>query len=285
MTIIEIEAFRATDATLLKARGKITIGVGDLALREAIEGAAMSRPTHVILDLDGVTTVDSSGIGELVASYTYLSKRGHRLTLTGLPNRVSDILHITQMWSIFDVKSTAREALAKILGRPGAESSFAEIIPDLYLRSRAKSLVVVPALVESTHLLREQLAREPSGLYNLAPRRFEELIAELIEDMGWSVHLTPTSHDGGRDIIAILPTDLGRHLCLVETKRFSAHRKVGIGLVRQLYGTICHEDASSGLMVTTSFYSRDAKEFAETHKHRLEIKDYHDVVKWLRSRR
>jgi anti-sigma B factor antagonist len=80
--------------TILDAKGKITIGAGDVALREAIQGS------------------DSSGIGELVSAYTSASNRGAKLALISLPPKVQDILQITQLVTVFDIFDNEDEAIS-----------------------------------------------------------------------------------------------------------------------------------------------------------------------------
>ncbi len=68
---------------------------------------------------------------------------------------------------------------------------------------------------------------------------------------------------------------------LVEAKRHSAHRPVGVELVRQLYGTLIDADANSAMMVTTSNFTSGAKIFQQRHKYKLALKDYANVVQWI----
>ncbi len=141
--------------------------------------------------------------------------------------------------------------------------------------------VAKPKIITATDALVERLQRQPADIYNLPPRQFEELIASLLDDMGWEVHLTQQSRDGGRDILAYLNTDLARLLFLVETKRYNPKRPVGVELVRTLYGTLCHEQANSAMLVTSSYFTPDAKEFQQQHVYQISLKDYQDVVKWI----
>lgn len=128
-----------------------------------------------------------------------------------------------------------------------------------------------------------RLLRVPTDLYQLLPRKFEELIAELLARDGFEVHLTPTSRDGGRDILAFHESALGRHLYLVECKRYAPSRPVDVGLVRTLYGVIEHERASSGIIVTTSSFTADAMKFRSRVEYRLHLKAYSDVKEWIRK--
>lgn len=125
------------------------------------------------------------------------------------------------------------------------------------------------------------LARNPQQLYEIEPRRFEELVAELLARQGLRVKLTPRSKDGGKDILAFAKTSLGEHLYHVECKRFAPNRPVGVALVRQLYGVIEADRATAGMLVTTSRFTEDAWAFQETVKHRMSLKAYEDIVSWI----
>ena len=65
--------------TILEPKGKITIGVGDIALREAVDQTLQAGSKDILFNLKDVTTIDSSGIGELVSAYTTVTNRGGRL--------------------------------------------------------------------------------------------------------------------------------------------------------------------------------------------------------------
>lgn len=98
--------------TILQPKGKITIGSGDIALRDSVIEALESGARDLLINLTDVSTIDSSGIGELVAAYTTVTNRGGKLKLVGLPPKVSDILQITQLVTVFEVMDTEDEALA-----------------------------------------------------------------------------------------------------------------------------------------------------------------------------
>lgn len=102
--------------TVLDAKGKITIGSGDVALREAIQGALDAGGKKILVNLKDVSTIDSSGIGELVSAYTSASNRGAELALVGLPPKVQDILQITQLVTVFDIYDDEAEAMSSMGG-------------------------------------------------------------------------------------------------------------------------------------------------------------------------
>jgi anti-sigma B factor antagonist len=96
---------------VIKLEGKITIGSGDSQLREVITNALNSGHNNLLLDMGGVTTIDSSGIGELVGSYTTVANRGGKLKLLHLPAKLNELLHVTQLITVFEVYENEPEAL------------------------------------------------------------------------------------------------------------------------------------------------------------------------------
>ncbi|WP_295715795.1 restriction endonuclease [Mucilaginibacter sp.] len=138
-----------------------------------------------------------------------------------------------------------------------------------------------PIIITANKNLASLLKKQPSDLHKLTPREFETLLAELLADMGWEVELTKQTRDGGTDILAYLNTDIGRLLCLVEAKHYRPDRKIGVDLVRTLYGTLCDAQANSAMLVTSSTFTADAREFQQKHKYQLTLRDYADVVTWI----
>lgn len=100
------------DVTIVDLNGKITIGAGDIALRNAVQQAIESGTKNVLINLHEVSTIDSSGVGELVSAYTTATNRGIRLKLVNLPDKVADILTVTQLITVFDVYDTEDDAIA-----------------------------------------------------------------------------------------------------------------------------------------------------------------------------
>ena len=108
---MKINTFQVGNVTVLAVEGKITIGAGDLALRQGVQDALNSGATNLVIDLGRVTTIDSSGVGELVSAYTTATNRGARLKLAHIPEKVNDVLTITQLITVFDVYDTVDEAV------------------------------------------------------------------------------------------------------------------------------------------------------------------------------
>jgi anti-sigma B factor antagonist len=108
---MKISARHRDGITILDPKGKITIGVGDVALRDAVQEALDAGAKKILINLTNVSTVDSSGIGEMVSAFTTVTNRGGSLKLVGLPPKVQDILQITQLITVFDVFDTEEEAV------------------------------------------------------------------------------------------------------------------------------------------------------------------------------
>jgi anti-sigma B factor antagonist len=100
------------DVTILDMDGKITIGEGSVALRTAIRRLLEEGKKKILLNLAKVGYIDSSGIGELVSSYTAIGKEAGQLKLLNLTQKLQDLLTITKLLTVFDVYESEEEALS-----------------------------------------------------------------------------------------------------------------------------------------------------------------------------
>jgi HJR/Mrr/RecB family endonuclease len=116
-------------------------------------------------------------------------------------------------------------------------------------------------------------------LLRMKPRDFERFIAEVWSRLGYEVDLTKLSGDGGYDLIAVQRAHSNEKF-LIECKRYAPSNKVGVGLVRALYGVKTAEKATKALLVTTSSYTRGAQEFMGSHCWELEGVDYDGIIQW-----
>jgi anti-sigma B factor antagonist len=97
--------------TVIEPKGKITIGEGDVLLREEISKLLAENKKQLVLDLSGVSYMDSAGVGELVSVYTSVKNRGGELKLSCLTKKIKDLLQITQLMTIFDTYESTSEAV------------------------------------------------------------------------------------------------------------------------------------------------------------------------------
>lgn len=129
--------------------------------------------------------------------------------------------------------------------------------------------------------VKKYFKKHPDKLYELSPRKFEELVASILKDMGFDVELTQATRDGGRDIIAHVRNAVCSYLTHIECKRYAADNKVGVGIIREVLGVHHIRKATKSIIVTTSFFSRDAIKEAETMENQLDLKDFTDIKNWL----
>lgn len=112
MADITITDRQAGDVAILDLDGKVTIGEGSVALRTAIRRLLGEGKNKILLNLGGVSYIDSSGIGELVSSFTAVNKEGGTLKLLKLTQKIQDLLAITKLLTVFDVYDEEETALA-----------------------------------------------------------------------------------------------------------------------------------------------------------------------------
>lgn len=112
MADINISERQAGDVTILDLEGKVTIGEGSVALRNAIRRLLGEGKTKILLNLANVGYIDSSGIGELVSSFTAVNKEGGTLKLLNLTQKIQDLLAITKLLTVFDTFDDEASALS-----------------------------------------------------------------------------------------------------------------------------------------------------------------------------
>ena len=111
MAELNIAERQAGDVTVLDMSGKITIGEGSVSLRTAVRRLLEEGKKRILFNLGGVSYIDSSGIGELVSSYTAINKEAGQLKLLNLTQKLRDLLTITKLLTVFDVYESEAEAL------------------------------------------------------------------------------------------------------------------------------------------------------------------------------
>jgi len=98
--------------TVLDLSGRITLGDGSVKLRDSVRDLLSKGSKLILLNLGDVNYIDSSGIGELVSAYTTVRNQGGELKLLNLTKKVHDLLQITKLYTVFDVKDDEASAIA-----------------------------------------------------------------------------------------------------------------------------------------------------------------------------
>ena len=111
MAELELNERQAGDVTILDMTGSVRMGEGAVSLRNSIRGLNDEGKKKILLNLAKVNYIDSSGIGELVSSYTAIGNAGGELKLLNLTQKLQDLLTITKLLTVFDVYESEEEAL------------------------------------------------------------------------------------------------------------------------------------------------------------------------------
>ncbi len=98
--------------TIVDLSGRITLGEGSVVLRDTVRDLVGKGNKKILLNLGDVTYIDSSGIGELVSAFTTVRNQGGELKLLNLTKKVHDLLQITKLYTVFDVKDDEATAIA-----------------------------------------------------------------------------------------------------------------------------------------------------------------------------
>jgi anti-sigma B factor antagonist len=100
---VKITNRQVGDVTVVDATGRITLGEGASVFRDMIRDLATKGNKKILINLSDVSYIDSSGIGEMVSSFTTVTNHGGQLKLLGLTKRVKDLLQITKLYTVFEV--------------------------------------------------------------------------------------------------------------------------------------------------------------------------------------
>jgi anti-sigma B factor antagonist len=113
---VKMNTRQVGDVTVIDAAGRITLGEGSTAFREAIKDLIAKGQKKILLNLGDISYIDSSGIGELVSGFTSVSNAGGELKLLNLTKRVQDLLQITKLYTVFEVFDDEAVALSSFQG-------------------------------------------------------------------------------------------------------------------------------------------------------------------------
>jgi hypothetical protein len=234
-------------------------------------GAVPARRSTAPSRLSGTPARLSSFPARLSAvSSTYAT--GHQAQLKSFdldPFGIAETLDEESGLPLPGVENQPRSAILAPDGTPWSEDAPERRALELSVNEISEELIA-------------RLAAEPALLYQLHHRRFEELVAELYERQGFHTVLTPQSGDGGVDVYVVRHDELGSSLSVVQCKHHAARRRIGPNLVRELRGTVETTGASAGVLITTSFFTRGARELEQEEQFRLSLQDYDQLQGLLR---
>ncbi len=99
------------DVTILDLKGKILVGEGIDELRSSIDGSVKEKESKILLNFENVPYLDSTGLGEVVRSYTSVRKMGGTIKIVNLTNKVKDLLSVTKLITVFETFEDEDKAL------------------------------------------------------------------------------------------------------------------------------------------------------------------------------
>ena len=108
---MQIEERIVGEVTILDLKGKMTLGEGDELLKDKINSLIHQGQKKLLLNLEGVPYIDSAGLGEIVRTYTTVSRQGGNLKLVNLTKRITDLLSITKLLTVFETFDSENEAV------------------------------------------------------------------------------------------------------------------------------------------------------------------------------
>jgi anti-sigma B factor antagonist len=108
---MQIEERNVGDVVVLDLKGKVTLGAGDELLKDKVNSLVNQGHRKIVLNLADVPYVDSAGLGEIVRTYTTVSKNGGSLKLLNLTKRITDLLAITKLLTVFETVDTESDAV------------------------------------------------------------------------------------------------------------------------------------------------------------------------------
>jgi anti-sigma B factor antagonist len=109
---VKLNSRQVGDVNVVDVAGRITLGEGSSTLRDALRDMVGKNQKKILLNLADVSYIDSSGIGELVSAFTSVRNQGGELKLLHLTKKVHDLLQITKLYTVFDVKDDEAQAIS-----------------------------------------------------------------------------------------------------------------------------------------------------------------------------
>lgn len=292
-----LETARAIQATHSLASSLLTLNTGPL--NAVIETVMSTRRFHeIIKHRSAINETYMADIVRIHADYTLLAKTQKALQDA---NYVSSLIRQTvtnlSTFQFPEIQSTfsrslqeAKRIRADLMDLSQESLVLLEEQSQLHFgkATQGKSEQVTRrqvALASKSDLkaLITAVAEDSDVLYQLDSRKFEELVAEALKIIGYSVELTKQTRDGGRDIIATKEDFGGRKIVQVECKRYAPSNKVSVDVPQRLLGVVVGQASTNGLVVTTSDFSADARRFARDNSPVLILKNGEQFVDLLRE--
>lgn len=128
----------------------------------------------------------------------------------------------------------------------------------------------------------EQILYDPGSVYSLEAWEFEQLVADVFRRNGFAAEVTKRTRDGGKDVVAILEIGGVVYTTYLECKKYSHNHPVGVASVRELFAVMERDQIAKGVIVTTSYFTKDAIREADKFNGRIQLIDFEGLQRMMR---
>lgn len=142
--------------------------------------------------------------------------------------------------------------------------------------------IVAMEIPEQMLSVYDMILQNPQSVFDLDPWEFENLVAEVYRLKGFNTVVTKRTRDGGKDIIATCDVADISYSTYFECKQQNPRHPVGVDVIRGLYGVMESDRIDKGVVVTTSYFTKDAIDEAESLNGRIELVDYNKLQKLIK---
>lgn len=129
----------------------------------------------------------------------------------------------------------------------------------------------------------EQVLYDPQAMYSLEPWEFEEFVADVFRRQGFNLNVTQKTRDGGKDIVAEFEMGGVLYNTYFECKKYSPKNPVGVKIVRELFAVMERDRIDKGIIVTSSYFTADAKN--EAKRLGIGLIDHNKLIELMHKRR
>lgn len=197
-----------------------------------------------------------------------------RLYIEGFAQRYN-IIHVHSEDITEEEKTEEEEVSQRLLNEIFLPDTEKQIVTE------SPIITVAPINDEVLRYLRDN----PEEWYKLSSSKFEMVMQEIYTKLGYTVERTKATRDGGKDLIIRKPEVLGDFIYYVECKKYAPNRPIGLSIVQRLKCVMDTDKVNAGIIATTSFFTRDAKNFILDNKYDCQVKlhDYDTINGFLKK--
>ncbi len=230
----------------------------------------------------GQQRINTEAMKAALSSMAYVSS-SFQQQQQAFSNLTSKLQPLLSGYTVLGVHPEDRDAEEQEEADQISEKILSEIyLPDekKIIKNESPTITIMPA----NDKVFAYLAEHPEKLYSCTPREFEKFMAQLYNKLGYKTELTKATRDGGKDIILRKPDILGDMVFYVECKQYNEKNKVGLDIIQRFTGVIEMDKVNGGIIATTSFFSKDAKDWIieKDLNYKIRMHDFNTIQNMLK---